>query len=92
MIFTFVWAFDLQSDWDYVESINKMYNGELYIVELVTYVQTRLARNNTEHRKDLPNIGDEVKTKDGSGKVVSLDVLNKKYTILIDGDKKEYEI
>ena len=46
----------------------------------------------TEHRQDLPKMGEVIKTKDGEGKVVSLDVLNKKYTILIDGDKKEYEI
>ena len=46
----------------------------------------------TEHRQDLPKIGDILNTKDGSGKVVSLDVLNKKYTVLVDGDKKEYEI
>ena len=45
-----------------------------------------------EHRNLLPKIGDIVSTKDGSGKVVSLDVLNKKYTVLIDGDRKEYEI
>lgn len=46
----------------------------------------------TEHRDLLPKVGDIINTKDGSGKVVSLDVLNKKYTVLIDGDKKEYEI
>lgn len=45
-----------------------------------------------EHRNLLPKIGDIVSTKDGSGKVVNLDVLNKKYTVLIDGDRKEYEI
>lgn len=45
----------------------------------------------TDHRSYLPKIGEIVKTKDGSGKVVSLDVLNNKYTVLIDGDKKEYE-
>lgn len=45
----------------------------------------------TDHRAYLPKIGEVVKTKDGSGKVVSLDVLNNKYTVLIDGDKKEYE-
>lgn len=46
----------------------------------------------TEHRQDLPKMGEVVTTKDGSGKVISLDVLNKKYTIQIDGDKKEYEV
>ena len=46
----------------------------------------------SHHRKDLPKIGQNVKTPDGEGRVVSLDVLNKKYTVNIDGDKKEYEI
>lgn len=46
----------------------------------------------SDHRKDLPKIGQNVKTPDGEGRVVSLDVLNKKYTVNIDGDKKEYEI
>ncbi|MCX4248725.1 MAG: regulatory iron-sulfur-containing complex subunit RicT [Bacilli bacterium] len=46
----------------------------------------------TEHRSYLPKLGETVTTKDGSGKVVTLDVLNKKYTVLIDGDKKEYEL
>lgn len=46
----------------------------------------------SEHRKDLPKIGQNVKTPDGEGRVVNLDVLNKKYVVNIDGDKKEYEI
>lgn len=46
----------------------------------------------TDHRAYLPKMGEVVKTKDGSGKVVSLDVLNKKYTLLIDGEKCEYEL
>ena len=50
LIFTYVWAFDQEEDWDYVENINKMFNGELYIVELITDLQTRLARNKTEYR------------------------------------------
>ncbi len=45
-----------------------------------------------EHRNLLPKLGETITTKDGRGKVVSLDILNKKYTLLIDGDKKEYEI
>ena len=35
-------------------------------------------------------MGEIVKTSDGEGKVVSLDVLNKKYSVNIDGDIKEY--
>lgn len=46
----------------------------------------------SDHRKDLPKMGQNVKTPDGEGRVISLDVLNKKYTVNIDGDKKEYEI
>lgn len=44
----------------------------------------------TDHRKCLPKMGEIVKTPDGEGKVVSLDVLNKKYSVNIDGDIKEY--
>ena len=46
----------------------------------------------SDHRDILPKMGDVIKTADGEGKVVSLDVLNKKYTVLIDGEKKEYEL
>ena len=45
----------------------------------------------TDHRKCLPKMGEVVKTSDGEGKVVSLDVLNKKYSVNIDGDIKEYD-
>ena len=53
MIFTFMWAFDMQSDWDYhqwVRSIFEPYGTEFYYVELVADQQTRLQRNATENR------------------------------------------
>ena len=53
MIFTFMWAFDMQSDWDYhdwVCSIFEPYGTEFYYVELVADQQTRLQRNGTENR------------------------------------------
>lgn len=53
LIFTFVWAFDLKSDWDYVNHLNDLFEGELYIVELITTLETRLLRNNTAHRKEM---------------------------------------
>lgn len=53
LIFTYVWAFSEQEDWDYVENINKIFDEELYIVELVTDLQTRLDRNKTEHRLSM---------------------------------------
>ena len=45
----------------------------------------------TCHRKELPSMGQKIKTRDGEGKVVSLDVLNKKYSVDIDGEIKTYE-
>ena len=53
MIFTYMWAFDMQSDWDYiahVKSIFKPYGTEFYCVELVAPQKVRLARNKTENR------------------------------------------
>ncbi len=39
----------------------------------------------SECRKCLPKIGETVETKEGSGKVVSVDILNKKYSVEIPG-------
>ena len=53
MIFTFMWAFDQQSDWDYadhVTSIFKEQGAEIYYVELVAPQEVRLKRNETENR------------------------------------------
>lgn len=53
MIFTFMWAFDQPSDWDYVESVKNIflpYNTEFYYVELVASQEARLERNATENR------------------------------------------
>ena len=53
MIFTYMWAFDQQSDWDYIEyvkSIFKPYDTEFYYVELVASQEIRLKRNATENR------------------------------------------
>ena len=53
MIFTYMWAFDQQADWDYVEyvkSIFKPYDTEFYYVELVASRKVRLERNITENR------------------------------------------
>ena len=53
MIFTVMWAFDMQSDWDYhdwVRGIFEPYGTEFYYVELVADQETRLARNVTPNR------------------------------------------
>lgn len=43
-------------------------------------------------QKGLPNVGQTVKTDYGSGKVVSVDVLQRKYKVDIDGMIKEIEL
>ena len=53
MIFTFMWAFDMQSDWDYIDwvrSIFEPYGTEFYYAELVADQAVRLQRNGTENR------------------------------------------
>lgn len=53
MIFTYMWAFDQQADWDYIEqvkSIFKPYGTEFYYIELVAPREVRLARNGTDNR------------------------------------------
>ena len=53
MIFTYMWAFDLQSDWDYIEHVKSIfspYDTEFYYVELVAPQEIRLQRNATENR------------------------------------------
>lgn len=53
MIFTYMWAFDMQSDWDYIEGIAKKFEetgGTVYYVELVADREVRIERNKTENR------------------------------------------
>lgn len=53
LIFTFMWAFDVQEDWDYVEHVKEIfapYGTEFYCVELTAPQEVRLARNGTENR------------------------------------------
>lgn len=53
MIFTYMWAFDCQEDWDYIEHVKKIfqkYDTEFYYVELIAPQEIRLQRNATENR------------------------------------------
>ena len=53
MIFTYMWAFDQQSDWDYIDALADIFRregAEIYWVELVAGQEVRLARNRTENR------------------------------------------
>lgn len=53
LIFTFMWAFDQQSDWDYVAHVREIFErqgAEIYYVELIASQEIRLQRNVTENR------------------------------------------
>ena len=49
MIFTFMWAFDMPSDWEYITSLASRFD-EVYCVELVADQNVRIERNKTENR------------------------------------------
>ncbi|WP_144572556.1 AAA family ATPase [Bacillus paramycoides] len=53
MIFTYVWALDLQSDWDYIQHVVSIFEskgGTVYFVELEAELGERLERNKSPHR------------------------------------------
>ena len=55
MILTYMWAFDQQSDWDYVEHVKEIFKrknsaAEFYYAELVASKEIRLQRNVSENR------------------------------------------
>jgi hypothetical protein len=53
LIFTYVWAFDLKSDWDYVEKVCSIFEAKgssVYFVELEADFDERLVRNKSPHR------------------------------------------
>lgn len=53
LIFTFMWAFDMQEDWNYLESVKQIFGlpeEDIYYVELIAPQEVRLARNSTENR------------------------------------------
>ncbi|MCP8967693.1 AAA family ATPase [Ectobacillus ponti] len=53
MIFTYVWAFDHEGDWKFIEGICEIFRSrgaDICFVELETDVEERLQRNKTPHR------------------------------------------
>lgn len=53
LIFTYMWAFDQKSDWDYVNHVSEIFErrgAEIYYVELVAPLEIRLVRNVSENR------------------------------------------
>jgi hypothetical protein len=55
LIFTYVWGFDLQSDWDFVKQTCEIFESvgaDIYFVELESDLEERLKRNKTPYRLD----------------------------------------
>jgi len=53
LIFTYVWAFDLKEDWDYVDEICEIFESEgasTYFVELEADFTERIERNKSPYR------------------------------------------
>jgi hypothetical protein len=53
MIFTYVWAFDQQEDWDFVDKVCRVFEskgGEVFFVELEADLEERIERNISPHR------------------------------------------
>ncbi|MEH6993873.1 AAA family ATPase [Neobacillus drentensis] len=53
LIFTYVWAFNHSSDWNYVNEVCKIFEsrgGTVYFVELEADLNERLERNKSPHR------------------------------------------
>ena len=53
MIFTYMWAFDMPSDWDYIEWVKGIFGlpeEDVYYVELIAPQEVRLQRNATDNR------------------------------------------
>ena len=53
MIFTYIWAFDLQEDWDYIHHVENIFEskgGTVYFVELEAELDERLERNKSPNR------------------------------------------
>ena len=40
----------------------------------------------------LPKVGEKISTLNGEGTVVSVDILNERYKVLVDGEKIEYDL
>ena len=49
-------------------------------------------QNYLDNLKDLPQVGDVIKTKSGEGEVVSIDILNRQCQVMVDNNLEDYYI
>jgi len=53
IIFTYVWAFDMKEDWNYVNHVCELFEsrgGTIYFVELEAQIEERIIRNKSPQR------------------------------------------
>lgn len=53
LIFTYVWAFDIKEDWDYIDKVCDIFEskgGSIYFVELEAELEERIERNRSPLR------------------------------------------
>ncbi|MGL4372761.1 MAG: hypothetical protein ACRCS6_03195, partial [Turicibacter sp.] len=75
LIFTYMWAFDQQSDWNYVKHVSHIFKknkADVYYVELVSPQEIRLQRNVTDNR--LNNKTSKRKIKDSNERLINDDL------------------
>ena len=83
LIFTYMWAFDRQDDWGFIDSLVDIFrreNADIYYVELVAPQEIRLQRNVTENRlrhkaskRDIDASNNRVLYEDSNFRLVSND-------------------
>ena len=85
LIYTYMWAFDEKSDWDYIKHVSDKFEstgGTTYYVELVRDKNVRIERNKTENR--LKNKASKRDIKLSEERMISLE--EKYRTISKDGE------
>lgn len=73
LVFTFVMGMDDQGDADYLEGLARPYGDDVALVELVADLDTRLARNRTEHRLAEKKSKRDVEWSDGNVRQLEAD-------------------
>jgi hypothetical protein len=88
MIHTLMWAFDMKSDWEYVENLVSKFD-EVYCVELIASQEVRLERNKTENR--LINKASKRDIEASNGRLLNED-RHRLAQIIISDQKKSLDI
>ena len=83
LIFTFMWALDMQEDWNYIDMVTKIFTdkgADIYYVELEADFDVRIERNKTPNRllhkptkRDIDNSEDRFRRTENKYRLNSLE-------------------